>query len=347
MKRKNAGFSWSGVLLFFISNAITVTLSMFLFSFTDTHTNGNKAVIAIVILLAIAFLSVVWTVIDIFRRRKMIDQPTERILDATERIAEGDFSARVLITHKYQKYDQYDYIAENLNLMAAELEKSEILKTDFVSNVSHELKTPLTVIRSYAQLLKEEKDGEKRKQYTENLMEATARMSQLVTSILQLNKLENQKILPEKKKFRLDETLAEVIIGYEELLEKKGIELVCELEEVTVLSSPSYLDLVWNNLLSNAVKFTGQGGSITVKLQREKQNVTVSVTDTGCGISAETGAHIFDKFYQGDTSHASEGNGLGLALVKKVIDVLGGEISVSSEVGKGSTFRVTLKETAM
>ena len=344
MKRKNAGFSWTGVWLFFVCNAVTVTLSMFLFAVTDTQTNGNKWVIAIVILLAILFLSVLWVVIDIFRRRKMNDQPTERILEATDRIAQGDFSTRVLITHKYHKYDQYDYIAENLNLMAAELQKSKTLNVDFVSNVSHELKTPLTVIRSYAQLLQEETDEEKRQKYAQILIDAVSRMSQLVTSILQLNKLENQKIVPEKQTFRLDEALAEVILGYEDLLEQKEIELDCQLAEVEIFSSQSYLDLVWNNLLSNAVKFTEKGGKITVKLKREDGNVIVSVADTGCGISKETGARIFDKFYQGDTSHSGEGNGLGLALVKKVIQLLGGEISVSSEVGKGSTFQVTLTE---
>lgn len=344
MKRKNAGFSWSGMVLFFVSNAITVTLSMFLFSFTDTHTDGNKWIIAIVILLAILFLSVAWMIVDIFRRKKMIDQPTERILEATERIAAGDFSTRILITRSYKKYDQYDCIAENLNVMTAELQKSEMLKSDFISNVSHELKTPLTVIRSYAQLLKEEKDEEKREKYAQTLMDATLRTSQLVTSILQLNKLENQKILPEKTTFRLDEALAESILGYEELLERKELEISCELEEISVTSSRSYLDLVWNNLLSNAVKFTDKGGKITVKLTREGKNVAVCVSDTGCGISPETGARIFDKFYQGDTSHSGEGNGLGLALVKKVIQILGGEISVTSELGKGSTFRVVLKD---
>ncbi|MBQ8394165.1 MAG: HAMP domain-containing histidine kinase [Clostridia bacterium] len=344
MKRKNAGFSWSGALLFFVSNTITVTLSMFLFSFTDAQTNGNKWVIAIVILLAILFLSVAWTIVDIFRRRKMNDQPTEKILEATERIAAGDFSTRILITRKYKYYNQYDYIAENLNIMAAELQKSKMLNSDFVSNVSHELKTPLTVIRSYAQLLQEEKDEEKRIKYAQALMDAVSRMSQLVTSILQLNKLENQKIIPEKKVFRLDEALAEAVLGYEELLERKEIELDCDFEEISVLSSQSYLDLVWNNLLSNAVKFTDRGGKITVKLKRDGKNVVVSVKDTGCGISPETGARIFDKFYQGDTSHSGEGNGLGLALVKKVIQILGGEISVASELGKGSTFRVVLKD---
>ena len=340
MKRKNAGFSWQGALLFFITNSITVTLSMFLYSYADRESNGNVGVIAVVILLMIAFLSVVWTIIDIFRRRIMIDQPVEKILSATERIASGDFSVRMPIKHRYEKYDQYDCIMENLNVMAAELEKSEILKTDFISNVSHELKTPLTVIKSYAELLREEKDEEKRKKYADVLEAASTRMSGLVTSILQLNKLENQRILPEVKTFRLDECLAEVILGFEGQMENKNIQLFCDLDEVSVCSSQSYVELVCSNLISNAVKFTEADGSITVVLKSSGKDVVLQVSDTGCGISPETGAHIFDKFYQGDTSHASEGNGLGLALVKKVIDILGGEISVESELGKGSTFYI-------
>lgn len=344
MKRKNAGFSWQGALLFFITNSITVTLSMFLYSYADRESNGNVGVIAVVILLMIAFLSVVWTIIDIFRRRIMIDQPVEKILSATERITSGDFSVRMSIQHRYGKYDQYDCIMENLNVMAAELEKSEILKTDFVSNVSHELKTPLTVIKSYAELLREEKDEEKRKKYADVLEAASTRMSGLVTSILQLNKLENQRILPEVKTFRLDECLAEVILCFEGQMERKNIQLACDLEEVSVCSSQSYVELVCSNLISNAVKFTETDGSITVALKSSGKDAILQVTDTGCGISHETGARIFDKFYQGDTSHASEGNGLGLALVKKVIDILGGEISVESELGKGSTFSVRLKD---
>ena len=347
MKRKNSVVTLSGVLLFFISNAVTVTVTMFLYTYVNKKTNGDKLIIAAVVLLAILFLSVLWAVVDIIRRRIMIDKPVDKILDATERIAKGDFTVRLPIEHGYSKYNQYDLIMENINILAAELEKSEVLKADFVSNVSHELKTPITVIHSYATLLQEEKDEEKRKKYAEILVSATARLSNLVTNILKLNKLENQKIIPEIKQFRLDESLAESVLALEEIIEKKNIELVCDLEEMDVLSSQSYLEIVWNNLLSNAIKFTNEGGRVEITLKKVGKNAVVTVSDTGCGISPETGAHIFDKFYQGDTSHAKEGNGLGLALVKKVIDVLGGEISVSSELGKGSTFKVTLKDTAV
>lgn len=344
MKRNPTKISVFGVIAFFLLIAATVTVSMFIFHVVNKRSAGDRKTIASVMLLTIIFLSLVCTLCDLLRRRVMIDRPTEQILDATERIAAGDFSTRLLPRHRYAKYDQYDVIMENLNTMAAELQKSEVLKTDFISNVSHELKTPLTVIRSYAELLQTETDEETRKKYAETLVQAANRLSGLTSNILQLSKLENQKILPEKKKFRLDESLAECILGFEDVLEQKKIELSCDLDEVEIFSSQSYLELVWNNLFSNAVKFTEKGGVIAITLKKGENNAIVSVSDSGCGISAEAGARLFDKFYQGDTSHAHEGNGLGLALVKKVIDILGGEIFVESELGKGSTFTVTIRD---
>ena len=163
-----------------------------------------------------------------------------------------------------------------------------------------------------------------------------------MTNVLKLNKLENQTLSPAFRRFRLDEMLAEAALAYEDVIERKHIDLICDLEETEIASAPDYLEIVWNNLLSNAVKFTGEGGTISLSLRTEGGKAIVRVADTGCGISAETGKHIFEKFYQGERSHAQEGNGLGLALVKKVIDLIGGEISVESEVGKGSAFTVTL-----
>ena len=344
MKAKRTRFSLIGVVAFFLLIAATVTVSMFIFHCVNKKSAGDRKTIASVMFLTIVFLSVLCTVADLVRRRIMIDRLTQQILEATERIAAGDFSVRLIPRHGYSGYDQYDVIMENLNTMAAELQKSEVLKTDFVSNVSHELKTPLTVIRSYAQLLREETDPILREKYAETLIQAANRLSGLTSNILQLSKLENQKILPEKKKFRLDESLAECILNFEDVLEKKNIEVSCDMEETEVFSSQSYLELVWNNLLSNAVKFTDEGGMVAITLKKIGMNAVVTVSDTGCGISAEAGARLFDKFYQGDTSHAHEGNGLGLALVKKVIDILGGEISVKSEKGKGSTFIVTIRQ---
>ena len=139
--------------------------------------------------------------------------------------------------------------------------------------------------------------------------------------------------------------LSDAVLSFESIIENKELNLECDLDDVVIYSSGSYLEIVWNNLISNAIKFTDKGGSIFISLKEHLDSVEVKITDTGCGISRETGKHIFEKFYQGDTSHSGEGNGLGLPLVKKVIDILGGEISVKSEIGKGSTFTIILKGT--
>lgn len=342
MKRKTNFTAW-GFFLFFLTNTVAVSMAIWVYSRLEQK--GEKYLtIALVMLLVILFLTVLFTLIDFIRRRAMVERPAEEILSATERIAAGDFSVRLRPLHSYERYNQYDKIMENLNIMAAELGKSEMLKSDFISNVSHELKTPIAIIRNYANLLKNaDLDAATREKYAQTLVTASGRLSDLVTNILKLNKLENEKILPEKERFSLTDSLAEAVLTYEDLIEKKGLEIQTDMDEVEIFSMKSYLDIVWNNLISNAIKFTNEGGRVALKLKKEGDNAIVCVEDSGCGIPPETGKHIFDKFYQGDASHAAEGNGLGLAMVKKVIDILGGEISVESEVGKGSTFKVVLK----
>lgn len=334
-----------GSLLFFVTVGAVVSAAILIYDAVQTACHGHKGVIAAVILCVIVVLSAVCTVIDIFRRRYMVDNPVQKILDATNRIALGDFSVRLDIKHPICRYDEFDCIMENFNKMAAELSRTEVLHTDFISNVSHEIKTPLSVIQNCAALLQNKNaDEETRAKYAQTLAIASKRLTALITNILKLNKLENQEIQPENERVNLTETLAETVLGYEELIESKGLSLECDFDEdVIVTSSPSYLETVWSNLLSNAVKFTESGGKITVSLKKEDGRAVVTVADTGCGISAETGKHIFEKFYQGDTSHAQEGNGLGLALVKKVIDVIGGTIAVRSELGKGTAFTITLR----
>ena len=168
-------------------------------------------------------------------------------------------------------------------------------------------------------------------------------MSTLITNILKLNKLENQQIYPNVQKYDLGEQLCECMLSFENDWEKKGIEIDADLaEDVMVNADPEMMSLVWNNLLSNAIKFTEEGGQVGLYLMTDDEHAIVQVRDTGCGMSAETGKNIFQKFYQGDTSHATQGNGLGLALVKKVIDISGATIGVSSKLGEGSTFTVIM-----
>lgn len=166
----------------------------------------------------------------------------------------------------------------------------------------------------------------------------------MITNILKLNKLENQQIFPQPQEFDLGEQLCECLLVFEYAWEKKNLEIETDIQDgVRIKSDPELLHLVWNNLFSNAVKFTPPGGTIRVSLKAEEKNMVVSVSDTGCGIDPETGKHIFAKFYQGDTSHATQGNGLGLALVKRVVDILQGEISVQSIPHQGSTFTVRIR----
>ncbi|MBE5744862.1 MAG: HAMP domain-containing histidine kinase [Clostridiales bacterium] len=345
MKRRNARISFVGALIFFCTVAIAVTVAICIYVVVDKKSNGDRRTIAIVMLLVVLFLSLLFAIADVIRRRVMIDRPVEQILEATEKIAHGDFNVRLRPLRPYDKHDPYDSIMENVNALAKELGQTETLKTNFVANLSHELKTPLSVIRNYAQALQNVAlDEETKKTYLQTLLVATEKLNALISNILKLNKLENAGLLPEKRVFRLDEQLAEIAVGFETAMERKNVTLDCALQEVSVYSSPELLEMVWNNLFSNAVKFTNVGGNVRLTVSKAGANVSVCVQDDGCGISPETGKRIFEKFYQGDTSHATEGNGLGLALVKKVIDTLGGEISVQSEVGKGSRFTVTLKE---
>lgn len=329
-----------GYFLFFLTATFSVSVAFFVFSLSQ---DKGKLVVAISVLGSIIFVATLFTLCDVIRRKIMIDKPAKEILSATEKIAKGDFSVRLTSHHPYEKYDEFDIIKENLNAMTEELEKNEVLKTDFISNVSHEIKTPVSIIKSYATLLEKETDMEKRAEYRHQIALASNRLSELVTNILQLNKLENQALKLEYKKIRLDDMLADCTVNFEKIIEEKNLEIVCDFDEVIISSSKSHLEIVWNNLISNAIKFTEPNGQIFISTKWIDGEAVVIVRDTGCGIDAETGKRIFDKFYQGETSHAGEGNGLGLALVKKVIDVLGGEISVKSELGKGTTFIVKIK----
>lgn len=342
-KLKKSSFSIVSALSFFALIAFIMQVAILVYDYIIQRTD-NKNIIAILILIMIIILSVAVTVFDLIRRKIMVERPVRNIIEATEKIASGDFNTRLEITHTYDKYNEYDVIMENLNTMAAELSKSEMLKSDFISNVSHELKTPLSVIQSYASLLQDERlDNEVRKKYADTLKQASVRLTDLVTNILKLNKLENQAVLPEYEKINLTDIVSNVIISYDEIIEKKKIELECDIDDIMLVSNKGYIEIILNNLLSNAIKFTDSSGKITVSLKSIENGATIKVSDTGCGISNETGRRIFEKFYQGDTSHATEGNGLGLALVKKVIDIMGGEITVKSELNKGSEFTVVLK----
>jgi len=346
-KNKNSlsGFTVAGFFIFFCTILVTSTASIFIYYIANKVSNGNTTIVFFSVIGIIIFGAFICTLCDMFRRKIMIEKPVQKILDATEAIASGDFTVKIGHDHDYNKYDQYDLIFDNINTMTAELSKNELLKNDFISNVSHEIKTPLAVIQNFAKALQnKDLDNNKKQEYLNGLLIQTKKLSELISNILKLNKLENQQTLPEFENFDLSELVRICTLNFESLIEKKNLELECDIDEIIINSSESLIELVINNLISNAIKFTPNNGKIIVSLKDSPTHAIIKIKDSGCGISKEVGSRIFEKFYQGDTTRSSEGNGLGLSLVKKVIDIIGGEISVESKVNIGSTFIIKLKK---
>lgn len=340
-------------LLFFMLFAFIISCTMILFlrllvmNSDFTWTEESLQVAAKFTFFNVIFLSFTFTTIDKIRKKLIVDSHMNRITAAAEKMMNGDFSVRIKPINAMMDRNNFNAVIECFNRMAEELQGTETLRTDFISNVSHELKTPLTVMSNYAALLSQPSlPDEQRLHYANAINDSTQKMATLVNDILRLNKLENQTFMYNNERFDLSEQLCECLLPFAELCEEKKLQLHADIApDIRIISDRELLEIVWNNLISNAVKFTPSGGTVSVALQQNKDKVTVTVADTGCGISPLTGKHIFDKFYQGDTSHAAEGNGLGLALVRRIIDLTGAEISVRSEENKGSTFIVDLRIT--
>ncbi|MBO5347560.1 MAG: HAMP domain-containing histidine kinase, partial [Lachnospiraceae bacterium] len=310
-----------------------------------TLTSENIGAAAKLTFANVILLSLIYTAIDALRRKYTVERPVQEITEAAEKIIQGDFSVRIKPRNKIGADDTFYRIIECFNKMAQELGSVETLRTDFIANVSHEMKTPLAVIQNYGTLLQTpDLSEEKRMEYAKGVTDGSRRMADMMTNILKLNRLENQQIYSQATEFDLGEQLCECLLQYENVWERADIEIDTDIaEDVTVKADAELLSLVWNNLFSNAFKFTEAGGKVSVLLTTDGQYAVVKVQDSGCGMSPEVGAHIFEKFYQGDTSHATRGNGLGLALVKRVVDIMQGEISVESVLGKGSTFTVKIR----
>ena len=342
--------SVSSFMLFFLTVGFIVSCCMMLFvkTLADTMeltlTNDNIAAAAKVTFWNVILITFLFKFADYIRRKIMVERPTKIITEATEKIMSGNFSVRIPPMQS-SGMEGFNQIATAINQMAEELSSVETLRTDFIANVSHEMKTPLAVMQNYGTLLQApDLSDEKRMEYAKGVTDASRRLSEMMTNILKLNRLENQQIFPETTEFDLGEQLCECLLQFENVWEKKNIEIDTDIaEDIKVEADAELLSLVWNNLFSNAFKFTEEGGSVSLSLTATEHHAIIKVKDTGCGMTAEVGAHIFEKFYQGDTSHSIQGNGLGLALVKRVIDILQGEIGVESVVGVGTTFTVKIR----
>lgn len=294
----------------------------------------------------ILYWSAVAVGLTFFTRRqvqRVYEEPMHRLAQATEQVAGGDFSVYIPPLHTSDKLDYMDLMLIDFNKMVEELGSIETLKTDFFSNVSHEIKTPLAAIQNNAELLRMEELTEKQRDYADTIYQSSRRLSDLISNILKLNKLEKQNITPDIQVYDVCAQLAECALGFEQAWEQKELEFDADMEDrAEIAADPALMELVWNNLFSNAVKFTETGGGITLTETSDADRVYVSVRDTGCGMSEETQTHIFEKFYQGDTSHAMASNGLGLALALRVLQLNNFQIKVESAPGRGSAFTVIM-----
>ena len=271
---------------------------------------------------------------------KWLLSPILKISRASNQVAKGNFKVQVEGDSRIAEVQQ---TFANFNHMVRELGTIETLRSDFIANVSHEFKTPLNAIEGYATLLQDRTlSDEEELDYIDKILFNTNRLSELAGNILLLSKVENQNIPESVSRYKLDEQIRQTLVMLEPKWSEKNIDLDIELDEVYITNCEGLLAHVWLNVIGNAIKFSENGSGVAIRLSSDTSGATVTVRDNGIGMSGDTLQHIFEKFYQGDSSRKSEGNGIGLALVKKILDLCGGRISVTSAIGEGSTFRIFL-----
>lgn len=266
--------------------------------------------------------------------------PLVKLSSASKEVARGNFD---VIVSDSSKMEEVQSTFRNFNAMVRELKSISTLSSDFIANVSHEFKTPLSVIEGYAMLLQDDRlTAQEREDYLNKILVNTRRLNTLVGNILMLSKMETKPLPEQYTRFRLDEQLRQVVAQLEPQWSAKGISFRVRLDEVELLGWEQVLPYVWSNLISNAIKFSPSGSVIALTLLEQRECAVVTVSDRGCGMEPDVQERIFEKFYQGDTSHKAEGNGLGLALVRQIVELSQGVVEVESQPGKGSTFRVIL-----
>lgn len=267
-------------------------------------------------------------------------RPTRDLIEATRLVSKGDFSVRLT---EDERYGEMNELMRSFNHMTQELGNTELFRKDFINNFSHEFKTPMVSIRGFArQLQREDLTPEQRREYTDIIISESERLANMAGNILLLTKLENQTIISEKTRFRLDEALRTALLLLEKDWSQKNLELSLSLEETWCVGNDELLSHVWQNLLSNAIKFSPDGGELSLVCLSSPEGVWVRVGNQGEGMDEETLKRIFEKFYQGDSSHSSRGNGLGLPLAKRIVELSGGSIHAESSIGMGAVFTVRL-----
>ena len=336
-RRIRLGVGWYISFIVIAELAVVLGLAAGISYFLTEHfpALANLPTLAWVVIVGV----IIGTPISIFVNRALLS-PIRKLGDAMNLVGKGSFGIQI---HTSAPFDDIKDIYHNFNLMTRELAATEILKTDFISNVSHEIKTPITAIEGYAMLLQgSETLSEEDAEYVEKILASSRRLSELVGNVLLLSKIDNQAIETNLERFSLDEQIRQSILLLEPKWDKKKVDFDVELESIEYEGNRGFMLHIWNNLIGNAIKFTPADSTVKLSLYCEEDRVVFTVEDEGDGIPESAMSHIFDKFYQGDSSHKQEGNGLGLSLVKRILDIVGGEI-FAQNVDGGCKFTVILK----
>ena len=327
-----------GVLItWLIGIVLGVGLSMLVTRYINYEQNVQYVIIIAAFVLTCFLVAVLISFLVTYGGMKLINNINENL----KKVSEGDYTAKLSLK---TKSPQINSVVDKFNEMVTQLNSVAVLKNDFISGFSHEFKTPIVSLKGYAELLAEGQNlTEDQKEYARIILEESERLSRLSENSLMLAKLDSQTKILEKKKFLLNGQIEDCVLLLDSALKEKNIEVEMELKKVYYSSDPYLIKEVWINLLSNAIKYSNNGGKIQVKLKKEYGNIIVEIKDDGVGMTSEVKEHIFDKFYQGDVSHASKGLGLGLTIVKRILELTNGTIECESSENLGTTMRVKLK----
>ena len=308
----------------------------------ERYINFNTISQYVFLVLAFVLASAIMAMPIAFLITKALTKITNYINENIDKVGEGDFS--VELKH-ITKNPQINNTIDNFNKMVKQLNSVSILNSDFIAGFSHEFKTPIVSIKGYAELLNDSNNLiEEEKEYVKIIIEESVRLSKLSKKVMLLAKLDSQVLPSNTEVFSLDGQIENCVLLLDNKLKEKNVDLILNLEKISIKSDPDLVKEIWINLLSNSVKFVRENGKISISLRRgEKADAIVEIKDDGIGMNNITKSHIFEKFYQGDTSHSSKGLGLGLSIVSKIVEIIGGEIKCESEENKGTTMTVILK----
>ena len=329
-----------GIFIFMINLITTVITGVLMYISFALGILNEKNITGIMVLPIITLVSciLIGVVVSACSSRAVLKNVRE-FIEATDKLSRGDFSARLNI----RKPPEFRILSKNFNTMAEELGSIEVLRTDFINNFSHEFKTPIISIKGFAEILKDDDlSKEERNEYLDIIIEESKRLTSLATNVLNLSKIETQAILKEKQMFNIGEQIRQSILLLDSKFQSKNISLDINIEDCNIYANKKMLNQVWLNLLDNAIKFNNENGLVSVNMKKKEKEILITIIDSGIGISKEVVSKIFDKFYQEDTSHSTKCNGLGLTIVKKIIELHGGTIECESIVSKGTKFTIIL-----